>query len=113
MSQILLLVIAGIAVGCVYALVALGFVLIYKATEVVNFAQGELMMLGGFIGLALGCLLYAVRCSVVVTNKDSFRSPKVWCDWGLSYCRPAALARPWKMPRFQSWTSRSTRDSRK
>ena len=32
---------SGIALGCVYALVALGFVLIYKATEVVNFAQGE------------------------------------------------------------------------
>jgi len=53
MGQTLNLVIAGVAAGCVYALVALGFVLIYKATEVVNFAQGELMMLGGFAGLAL------------------------------------------------------------
>lgn len=53
MSQFLSLAIAGIAVGSVYALVALGFVLIYKATEVVNFAQGELMMLGGFVGLLL------------------------------------------------------------
>ena len=39
------------AQGCVYALVALGFVLIYKATETVNFAQGDLMMLGGFFAL--------------------------------------------------------------
>lgn len=39
----------GIAVGCIYGLIALGFVLIYKATEVVNFAQGELMMLGAFL----------------------------------------------------------------
>jgi branched-chain amino acid transport system permease protein len=38
----------GLAVGCVYGLVALGFVLIYKATELVNFAQGDLMMLGAF-----------------------------------------------------------------
>jgi branched-chain amino acid transport system permease protein len=38
----------GIALGCVYGLIALGFVLIYKATEVVNFAQGELLMMGGF-----------------------------------------------------------------
>lgn len=53
MSQLLPLAIAGIAVGCVYALVAFGFVLIYKATEVVNFAQGELMMLGGFVALGL------------------------------------------------------------
>jgi branched-chain amino acid transport system permease protein len=36
------------AVGCIYGLVALGFVLIYKATELVNFAQGDLMMLGAF-----------------------------------------------------------------
>ncbi len=45
--------ISGIAVGCVYALVALGFVLIYKATEVINFAQGELMMLGAFFAFSL------------------------------------------------------------
>ena len=42
-------VVSGTAIGCVYALVALGFVLIYKATEVVNFAQGELMMVGAFL----------------------------------------------------------------
>ena len=36
------------AVGCIYGLVALGFVLIYKATELVNFAQGDFMMLGAF-----------------------------------------------------------------
>ena len=43
--------VSGIAIGCVYGLVALGFVLIYKATEVVSFAQGELMMVGGFLTL--------------------------------------------------------------
>ena len=41
--------IGGVALGCVYGLIALGFVLIYKATEVVNFAQGEIMMLGAFL----------------------------------------------------------------
>jgi branched-chain amino acid transport system permease protein len=40
--------VSGISIGCIYALVALGFVLIYKATEVINFAQGELMMVGAF-----------------------------------------------------------------
>jgi branched-chain amino acid transport system permease protein len=48
--QLLQLAFSGIALGCIYALVALGFVLIYKATETVNFAQGDLMMLGGFFG---------------------------------------------------------------
>ena len=46
------LLIGGIANGCVYGLVALGFVLIYKATEAVNFAQGDMMMLGAFVTLA-------------------------------------------------------------
>jgi len=41
-------VLNGLAVGCIYGLVALGFVLIYKATELVNFAQGDFMMLGAF-----------------------------------------------------------------
>jgi len=45
---VLQLVLNGLAVGCIYGLVALGFVLIYKATELVNFAQGDFMMLGAF-----------------------------------------------------------------
>jgi branched-chain amino acid transport system permease protein len=44
---------SGLALGCVYALIALGFVLIYKATEVINFAQGEFMMLGAFVAFSL------------------------------------------------------------
>ena len=55
--QFLQLVISGIAQGCIYGLIALGFVLIYKATETVSFAQGELMMLGAFCGLACMTML--------------------------------------------------------
>jgi branched-chain amino acid transport system permease protein len=51
--QVLQLVISGVAQGCIYGLIALGFVLIYKATETVSFAQGDLMMMGAFCGLAL------------------------------------------------------------
>ena len=43
-------ILSGVASGCIYGLVALGFVLIYKATETLNFAQGELLMLGAFVG---------------------------------------------------------------
>ena len=46
-------VVSGVSIGCIYALVALGCVLIYKATEVVNFAQGELMMVGAFFAYSL------------------------------------------------------------
>ncbi|MBK7062346.1 MAG: branched-chain amino acid ABC transporter permease [Rubrivivax sp.] len=55
--QVLQLVISGIAQGCIYGLIALGFVLIYKATETVSFAQGELMMVGAFLGLVLMTML--------------------------------------------------------
>jgi branched-chain amino acid transport system permease protein len=47
------LVISGLAVGSLYALVALGFVLIYKATDILNFAHGEAMMVGAFVCYAL------------------------------------------------------------
>ncbi len=50
--QVLQVLVSGIAQGCIYGLIALGFVLIYKATEAVSFAQGDLMMLGAFVGLA-------------------------------------------------------------
>ena len=46
-------VVSGLATGCVYALIALGFVLIFKATDVVNFAQGEFVMVSGFISYML------------------------------------------------------------
>ncbi|MGD9941944.1 MAG: branched-chain amino acid ABC transporter permease [Burkholderiaceae bacterium] len=51
--QVLQVLVGGIAQGCIYGLIALGFVLIYKATETVSFAQGDLMMLGAFLGLVL------------------------------------------------------------
>jgi branched-chain amino acid transport system permease protein len=46
-------VVSGLATGCIYALVALGFVLIFKATDVVNFAQGEFIMASGFMSYTL------------------------------------------------------------
>jgi len=55
--DLLQLLVAGVSLGCVYALVALGFVLIYKATETVNFAQGDLMMLGAFFALTASVML--------------------------------------------------------
>ncbi len=55
--QFIQLVISGLAQGCIYGLIALGFVLIYKATETVNFAQGELLMIGAFAGLFASTVL--------------------------------------------------------
>ena len=47
------LVMNGLVVGSIYALVALGFVVIYKASSVLNFAQGEFLMLGAYVCLAV------------------------------------------------------------
>jgi branched-chain amino acid transport system permease protein len=49
--EVFQLLVSGISQGCVYGLIALGFVLIYKATEMVNFAQGDMMMLGAFLAV--------------------------------------------------------------
>jgi branched-chain amino acid transport system permease protein len=48
-TDFLQLCFAGLALGSLYALVALGFVIIYKATGVINFAQGGLVLLGGYL----------------------------------------------------------------
>ena len=45
--------ISGVAVGCIYALAALGFVLIYKSSRVINFANGQFIAIGAFMAYAL------------------------------------------------------------
>jgi branched-chain amino acid transport system permease protein len=70
MSAMLQLIFGGISQGCIYGLIALGFVLIYKATETISFAQGELMMVGAFGALLLTKFLgfsygFAVLAAVV------------------------------------------------
>ena len=47
------LVFNGLVVGSIYALLALGFVVIFKATSILNFAQGEFLLLGAYVNLAL------------------------------------------------------------
>ena len=51
-EYLLQLIISGLVVGSIYAAVALGFTIIYKATRVVNFAQGELLMVGAYVCFA-------------------------------------------------------------
>ena len=68
--EIVQLLISGISQGCVYGLIALGFVLIYKATEMVNFAQGDIMMLGAYVAITF------------IT---------IW-DWPYYWAVPAAIA---------------------
>ncbi|MEO5337602.1 MAG: branched-chain amino acid ABC transporter permease [Magnetospirillum sp. WYHS-4] len=74
MDAFLQFLLSGITNGAVYALVALGFSIIYNASHVINFAQGEFVMLGGmatvaFMGLGLPmpvAILLAVAVSVLI-----------------------------------------------
>ena len=69
MPEFLQFTFSGLTVGAVYALVALGFTLIYNSSDVINFAQGEFVMLGGmttvFLGLA-GVPLPLAACLAIV-----------------------------------------------
>ncbi|MBI3740365.1 MAG: branched-chain amino acid ABC transporter permease [Chloroflexi bacterium] len=49
MTVLLQLILSGIMVGSIYSLVALGFVLIYKSSGIINVAQGQMLMIGGFV----------------------------------------------------------------
>jgi len=60
-ANFLQLILSGLAVGSIYAIVALGFVIIYKATDVLNFAQGELMVLGAFV-----CYFFIVQLHIPI-----------------------------------------------
>jgi branched-chain amino acid transport system permease protein len=51
LAQFLQFLFSGVTVGATYALAALGFTLIYNASNVINFAQGEFIMLGGMLAV--------------------------------------------------------------
>jgi branched-chain amino acid transport system permease protein len=72
MAELLQFAFSGLTVGAIYALVALGFTLIYNASDIINFAQGEFVMLGGmtsvFMALAGVPLPLAVLIAIVVTT---------------------------------------------
>lgn len=71
MPEFIQFLVGGLTVGAVYALVALGFTLIYNASDVVNFAQGEFVMLGGMVTVFLAAagvaLPLAALIAIIVT----------------------------------------------
>ena len=83
MSQFIELLISGLSLGCIYALIAMGFVVVFKATNVVNFAHASVLMLGaylvarwhgalGFFGAvgvaAVSCAAVAALCDIVLVR---------------------------------------------
>jgi branched-chain amino acid transport system permease protein len=76
MAELLQFVFSGLTVGAVYALVGLGFTVIYNASGIINFAQGEFVMLGGmstvFLSLAGVPLPLAALLAIVLTTAVGF-----------------------------------------
>ena len=72
MAELLQFAFSGLTVGAIYALVALGFTLIHNASDIINFAQGEFVMLGGmttvFMATAGIPLPLAMLIAIVVTT---------------------------------------------
>jgi branched-chain amino acid transport system permease protein len=71
-SEFLQYLFTGITIGATYALIALGFTLIYNASHVINFAQGEFLMIGGMATVSLTAMgvpmLLAVVLAVVLAG---------------------------------------------
>ncbi len=68
-TTFLQLLVSGITVGSIYALVAIGFTLVYRASDIFNFAQGEYVMLGGMIAgvlMAVGGFGLASAAAVAI-----------------------------------------------
>jgi branched-chain amino acid transport system permease protein len=77
-SQFIELLISGLMLGCIYGLIAMGFVIVFKATNVVNFAHASIVMLGAFLvakwhdslGFFGAIAASAVVCAVAATLLD-------------------------------------------
>ncbi len=70
-AQVLQYCLSGITVGSIYAVIAIGFNIIYNATGIINFAQGEFLVLGGMIAITLSShmpIFFAIVIAVVATS---------------------------------------------
>jgi branched-chain amino acid transport system permease protein len=83
-APLLQYLLAGIATGGVYAVVAIGFSIIYNATGIINFAQGEFLMLGGMIAISLARILplpVAILAAVLATGLAGVAVQLVFLSW--------------------------------
>ncbi|HTO23925.1 MAG TPA: branched-chain amino acid ABC transporter permease [Spirochaetia bacterium] len=83
-AQVLQYLLSGITTGSVYAIVGIGFNIIYSSTGIINFAQGEFLMLGGMIAVTLAPyvpLWLAVAVAVAATGIVGVLLQKVFLGW--------------------------------
>jgi len=119
MAEFLQFVFAGLTTGAVYALVALGFTLIYNSCGVINFAQGEFVMLGGMgmvflthagVPLPLAACIAILGTMLVGTGNSSARDrPRAARQPSRSSSLPSVPPYSCAAPRKYFSTSASTR----
>jgi branched-chain amino acid transport system permease protein len=83
-AQILQYLLSGVATGSVYAIVGIGFNIIYNSTGIINFAQGEFLMLGGMIAVSLQGFLplpLAIAAAVAATGIIGAAVQVVFLSW--------------------------------
>ena len=68
MSELLQYLFSGVTVGATYALVGLGFAIIFNASRVINFAQGEFLMIGGMATVSMVAAAYLLRNPWRISN---------------------------------------------
>ncbi len=82
---------AGVTVGSIYAIVAIGFNIIYNTTGIINFAQGEFLILGAMIGITFGAFLplpLSILAAVLITAAVGALIELVFIRW---LVRPTVL----------------------
>lgn len=88
MTQFFQIVITGLTIGAIYALAALGFSIVYNATKVTNFANGEFVMMGGLISASLITVAQVPPLLAVLVACVSVTILGVLMDWlGLQHAR--------------------------
>jgi branched-chain amino acid transport system permease protein len=69
LEQVVQYTLSGVTIGSIYAIVAIGYNIIYNTTGIINFAQGEFVMLGGMTAISFNQFMplpLAILCSVIV-----------------------------------------------
>jgi branched-chain amino acid transport system permease protein len=83
-ARLLQFLLSGVATGSIYAIVGIGFNIIYSSTGIINFAQGEFLMLGGMIAVSLQAFLplpLAIAVSVAATGLVGVAVQIVFFSW--------------------------------
>ena len=83
-DQLFQYLLSGVTTGSVYAIVGIGFNIIYSSTGIINFAQGEFLMLGGMISISLGHVMplaAAIAIAVVITGLVGVLLQLVFISW--------------------------------